>query len=189
MTSLETTPPPSRPQVTLIDLALTFLRISSTSFGGAGIPMMRREIITNRKWLTDREFLDIYGIAQISPGSVPVSIAVLIGRKLAGTPGFFVALFAETIPGFLILMTVALISMDPHMAILRSALRGCAAAATGLLLGNSLELTYPYRGSIVDLGLVVAVAIAVLAFHASLFVVFLIFIPTAIALLRLQGRL
>jgi flagellar biosynthesis protein FliQ len=74
--------------------------------------------------------------------------------------------------------------MNPHMAILRSALKGCAAAAAGMMLGNALELSWPYRTKFVDAALVVGVGIAVLAFHTSLALMFLIFIPLSLALQR-----
>jgi len=170
--------------VHLATLTLTFAWISATAFGGASIPAMRQQFTRRLGWITDVEFLEIYSIAQVSPGAIPVSLACLIGRRVAGTPGFFIGLIAETLPGFFVLMAIALISMDPHMSIVRSALRGCAAAAAGLLFSNSLELTWPYRTKIIDLSVLVAVAIAVLVFHASLLVMFSIFIPISIALVR-----
>ena len=164
---------------------MSFAVISTTAFGGAGIPMMRREFVSRRGWLTEREFLDIYAIAQVSPGAIPVSLAVLIGRRLAGASGFWVCLVAETVPGFLVLMLIAVLSMDPHMSMLRSALKGCAAAAVGMLIGNALELSWPYRAKIVDLAIMVAVGVAVLVFHTSLALMFLIFIPVSILAQRL----
>lgn len=147
--------------------------------------MMRAEFVSRRGWLTEREFLDIYAVAQVSPGAIPVSIAVLIGRRLAGTAGFWVALVAETVPGFLVLMAIAVLSMDPHMSVLRSALKGCAAAAVGMMIGNAIELSWPYRAKAVDLAIMVAVGVAVLVFHTSLALMFLIFIPVSIVAQRL----
>ncbi len=177
-----------RDDVTLWRLFLTFAVISATAFGGAGIPTMRRECITRRRWLTDDEFIELYGMAQVCPGPIPVSLAVLIGRRLAGTPGFCVCLVGETVPGFIVLMLLALLSMNPHMAILRSAIKGCAAAAVGLMLGNSLELSWPYRKQIVDIALLVAVGIAVLGFQFSLALMFLIFIPLSILAQRVVKK-
>ncbi len=180
-------PPLAQPRsdVTLWRLFTAFALISSTGFGSSGIPMMRREFVSKRGWLTDREFLDIYAIAQVSPGAIPVSLAVLIGRRLAGTAGFWVCLVAETVPGFLAVLIIALLSMNPHMSIVRSALKGCAAAAVGMMIGNALELCWPYRTKIVDLTIMVAVGVAVLVFHTSLALMFLIFIPLSIFAQRL----
>jgi chromate transporter len=174
-----------RSDVSLFKLFMLFAVISTTAFGGAAIPMMRRDLVNKHHWLTDREFLDIYAIAQVSPGAIPVSIAVLVGRRLAGAAGFWLCLIAETVPGFLVLMVIAVLSMNPHMSILRSALKGCAAAAVGMMLGNALELTWPYRGKIVDIALMLAVGAAVLVLHFSLALMFLIFIPVSILAQRL----
>jgi chromate transporter len=184
MTSTVHTLQDPRSEVTLLRLFSIFAMISATGFGSAGIPMMRQEIVVKRQWLTDREYLDIYAIAQVSPGAIPVSLAMLIGRKLAGGPGFWVCLVAETVPGFLVLMTIALLSMNPHMGILRAALKGCAAAAAGMLLGNALELTWPYRTKVHDMSILVAVGVAVIAFHTSLVLMFAIFIPISMLLQR-----
>lgn len=184
MTSVVGTLPEPRTEVTLLRLFWIFATISATGFGSAGIPMMRREIVVKRRWLTDVEYLDIYAVAQVSPGAIPVSIAILIGRKLAGSAGFWVCLAGETIPGFLVLMAIALLSMNPHMGILRAALKGCAAAAAGMLLGNAIELSWPYRTKLHDVAILVAVGITVIAFHTSLIVMFLIFIPISTLLQR-----
>src|SRR5579875_3010024 len=121
-------------QATLWDIALVFARISLTAFGGSAIVMMRREFTVRRRWLTEREFLDIYALAQVCPGGLPTSIAVLCGKRLAGVPGFFV-----------VLMVLMLLSFDPRMEVLRAALRGAAAAALGSLVANALQMSYPYR--------------------------------------------
>jgi len=184
MTSTASALPEPRSEVTLLRLFQIFALISATGFGSAGIPMMRAEIVVKRRWLTDREYLDIYAVAQVSPGAIPVSLAMLIGRKLAGTAGFWVCLAAETVPGFLVLMSIALLSMSPHMEILRAALKGCAAAAAGMLLGNALELSWPYRTKMHDVAILIAVGIAVIAFHTPLLLILLIFIPVSMALQR-----
>lgn len=149
--------------------------------------MMRTEFVSRRGWLTEHEFLEILGIAQVSPGAIPVTIAVLVGRRLAGTAGFWVCLIAETVPGFLVLMAIALLSMDPHMTMLRSALKGSAAAAVGMLFGYAFDLTWPHRTKVVDLAIMVAVGVAVLLFHTTLALMFLIFIPLTIVVQRI-GR-
>jgi chromate transporter len=187
MTSTAAVLPGEREEITLLRLFTIFAMISGTGFGSAGIPMMRNEFVTKRAWLTDREYLDIYAIAQVSPGAIPVTLAMLIGRHLKGPAGFWVSLVGETVPGFLALMAIALLSMNPHMELLRAALKGCAAAAAGMMLGNAIQISWPYRTKAVDVAVAVGVGVAVLAFHASLAVMFLIFIPLSLVLQRAVG--
>jgi chromate transporter len=175
--------PDERSQVraSLLDIAIVFGRISATAFGGAAIIMLRREI-RERGWFSDREFLEIYALAQVCPGGLPVSIACIAGKRLAGTPGFIVALIAETVPGFFVLMALAMLSLDPHMSLLRGLLRAAAAAALGSLFANAIQLNWPYRSKFLDLTVIVLVAISVIRFHFSLLLVFAVFLPISTAL-------
>jgi len=86
-------------------------------------------------------------------------------------------------------MTLAVLSLDPHMGILRAALRGAAAAAVGSMLANAIQMTWPYRTRLADLTVVVLVAAVVITFHLSLWYVFLIFLPLTFALLRMAREL
>jgi chromate transporter len=172
--------PQPRERVRLREIAIVFGRISATAFGGAAIAMLRREI-RERGWFTDREFLDIYTLAQVCPGGLPVSIACIAGKQLAGTPGFIVALLATTVPGFFVLMALAALSLDPHMSLLRAALRGAAAAALGTLFANAIQMNWPFRTKLFDLAIIVAVAFCVIRFQFTLALVFLLFLPLSIA--------
>ena len=176
-----------RPPVSLLEIAIVFGRISATAFGGAAMVMLRREM-RDRKWFTEREFLEIYALAQVCPGGLPVSIACICGKRLAGTPGFIVALIAETVPGFFVLMALALLSLDPHMSLLRAALKGAAAAALGSLFANAIQMNWPFRRKVLDLILVVLVAITVVAFHFSLALVFAVFLPISIIFVRWRNE-
>ncbi len=183
-------------RVSLWEIAWVFGRVSATAFGGSSIIMMRREMIQQRGWMTEKDFLEIYALAQVSPGGIPITIAVLAGRRMAGTAGFFTALIAETVPGFCVLIALAMLAQAPHMELLRAGLRGAAAAAVGSMLANAIQLSWPYRTKFVDLILLVFVATSVLAgFHFglvqldkfSLAQVLTIFLPLSIIAVRLRG--
>jgi chromate transporter len=56
----------------LAELALLFLRLGTTAFGGpaAHIAMMEDEVVRRRGWLTQEEFLDLLGATNFIPGGV-----------------------------------------------------------------------------------------------------------------------
>jgi chromate transport protein ChrA len=116
-----------------------------------------------RRGLVEEE--EYYSLAQVCPGGVPITIAIIVGKRLAGVPGFFVALIAETLPGFVVLLILAILSLDPHMTVLRAALRGASAAALGAMVANAIQMSWPFRAKPVDVVLVVLVAAAVIVFH------------------------
>lgn len=87
-------------------LAAIFLRMGATSFGGpaAHIAMMEDEFVRRRRWLTHEEFLDLLGAANLIPGPNSTEMAMHIGLKRAGWPGFLVAGCCFILPAFLIVM-------------------------------------------------------------------------------------
>ncbi len=141
--------------------------------------MIRREIVRNRQWITDDEYLELLALGNLLPGSNPINIAVLIGSHLAGPAGAFAAFFASVIPGFAILMVIGAFALESHQPWVQGALSGCAAVAVGLTLANAYEMTVK-RIDPIEIALIVAVAAAVIVLHLSLFVTLLIFVPVAL---------
>lgn len=67
------------------------------------IPIMERELVDNRKWLTRDEFLDLLSLSQAMPGVFAVNMATAVGHRLAGWRGVLCAILGN------ILMPIALI--------------------------------------------------------------------------------
>ena len=80
-------------------LVWTFGLMSLFAVGGANaaVPEMHRIAVDVRHWLTDRQFADIYAIAQLSPGP-NVLIVTLIGYAVAGIAGALAATLAMCVP-------------------------------------------------------------------------------------------
>jgi chromate transporter len=80
-------------QVLFRELALFFLRLGTTAFGGpAGhIAMMEDELVRRRKWLSRDKFLDLLGASNLIPGPSSSELAIHIGYLLGGWPGLLVA--------------------------------------------------------------------------------------------------
>lgn len=77
----------------IAELYLSFLKIGAFSIGGGYVmlPLIQKEIIENRGWLTLSEFLNILAIAEITPGPISINAATFIGFQ---TGGFWGAAFA-----------------------------------------------------------------------------------------------
>jgi chromate transporter len=80
---------------TLLTLAGNFALMSLFAIGGANsaVPEMQRLAVEVESWMTDRQFMDIFAIAQVTPGP-NVIIVTLIGYHVAGLTGAFVATLA-----------------------------------------------------------------------------------------------
>jgi chromate transporter len=79
----------------VLTLAWTFGVMSLFAVGGANsaIPEMHRVAVDVHHWLTDKQFADVFAIAQLSPGP-NVLIVTLIGYAVAGIGGALVATLA-----------------------------------------------------------------------------------------------
>lgn len=91
------------------DLALTFLRLGATAFGGpaAHIALMQHEFVRRRGWLTDGEFLDLVGAASLIPGPSSTEVAIYVGYRRAGLAGLALAGTCFVLPAALIVTAIA----------------------------------------------------------------------------------
>lgn len=93
----------------LRELALLFLKLGTTAFGGpaAHIAMMREEVVVRRNWLTEERFLDLLGATNLIPGPNSTELAIHIGWARRGWQGLLVAGLSFIVPATLITATCA----------------------------------------------------------------------------------
>lgn len=93
----------------LPELALLFLKLGTTAFGGpaAHVAMMEEEVVRRRQWLTHAEFLDYLGATNLIPGPNSTEMAIHVGWVRAGWPGLLVAGACFIIPAALLVTLLA----------------------------------------------------------------------------------
>lgn len=93
------------------ELARLFLTLGTVSFGGpaAHIALMHHEVVEKRRWLTNREFLDLVGATNLIPGPNSTEMAIHIGLIKAGWPGLLVAGLCFILPAVVIVMAIAML--------------------------------------------------------------------------------
>ncbi|MBI4853542.1 MAG: chromate efflux transporter [Acidobacteria bacterium] len=93
----------------LEELALLFLKLGITAFGGPAvhIAMMQEEVVNKKKWLTQEKFLDLVGVTNLIPGPNSTEMAIHIGLLRAGVPGLIVAGTCFIIPAAIIVLLLA----------------------------------------------------------------------------------
>jgi chromate transporter len=96
-------------QGTVGEVAALFLRLGLTAFGGpaAHIAMMRREVVERRRWLTDAEFLDLLGVANLLPGPSSTEMAIFLGYLRAGPLALLAAGGLFILPAMVMVLAIA----------------------------------------------------------------------------------
>jgi len=96
-------------QASLTDLALLFLRLGTTAFGGpaAHIAIMEDEVVRRRHWLSREKFLDLLGATNLIPGPTSTEMAIHIGYQEGGWPGLLVAGTCFILPAAVIVGALA----------------------------------------------------------------------------------
>jgi chromate transporter len=123
------------------ELFLTFLTIGAISFGGGVVAYLRNALVRSKKWLDDGAFLELMSISNTLPGLNATNMAILAGDRLGGTFGAILAMFGMCLPAFVI-MTLAGVVYGSHVErpLVDAALRGVAAAATGVIASTWFQI-------------------------------------------------
>jgi chromate transporter len=123
--------------VPLLELAFVFFKLGTIAFGGppAHIAMMQDEFVRKRKWITEADFLDRLGAANLIPGPSSTEVAIFIGHAKRGWAGLVVAGCCFIIPAAVMVTWIAALYVRygslPQAA---GVLSGIKAAVIGILL-------------------------------------------------------
>jgi chromate transporter len=97
-------------EVSLAEIAFVFLKLGTIAFGGpaAHIAMMEDEFVRKRKWITEAEFLDRLGAANLMPGPSSTEVAIFIGHTKRGWRGLVVAGSCFILPAAVLVTLLAM---------------------------------------------------------------------------------
>ena len=157
-----------------------FFQAGIIGFGGI-LPVARRLIVDERKWLTQAAFNDLFSLCQFMPGANIVNFAFAFGARHRGLErgGGGGAGLARA-PVCIVMVLGAAYARYGQLAVARHGLAGLAAAAAGLVLGTALKIATPIFTRQTNILLAVAVFALVLLLHLSLPLTMAIMLPVAL---------
>ena len=126
-----------------LDLFLTFAKVGVCTFGGgyAMLPILQREVVEKKHWVTDAEITDYYAIGQCTPGIIAVNTSVFIGHQLRKVPGGIVAALGVVFPSFVVITVIAaFLANFADLPVVQHALAGINAAVVALIASSVLKL-------------------------------------------------
>ncbi|MGI6108352.1 MAG: chromate transporter [Eubacteriaceae bacterium] len=102
----------------LLELFWSFLKIGAFTFGGgyAMISMVEIEVVDRKKWITEKQYMDMIAISQATPGVIAVNTATYVGYAVGGFWGSVLATLGVTIPSFVIIVIISFF-LDAFLAL------------------------------------------------------------------------
>lgn len=103
-------------KIVLLKLFISTLYLSTFTFGGGYVivTLMKKKFVDEYHWIEENEMLDLVAIAQSSPGAIAVNGAIVVGYKLAGAAGIFVAILGTVLPPIIIFVFLLLTRFFSH---------------------------------------------------------------------------
>ncbi|MBI0535630.1 chromate transporter [Roseomonas sp. KE2513] len=176
-------PPPGPAQ-----LFAAFAKAGLMGFGGAQV-WVRRALVEERRWMTERDYAEVLGLGQVLPGPNVGNAAVMIGRRFAGLPGSFAATGGLYLFPLIVLMSLVLLWQEfADIPAVAAFMHGLACAAAGMVIGNGLRMIGRLRPppELIAIGILSTVAAA--WFRVPLPIIVLVLGPISIAAVVWRAR-
>lgn len=119
-----------------VQLFMAFFKIGLFTFGGgmSMLPMLQRELVESKQWLTEEEILNYFAIGQCTPGIIAVNVATFCGYKRAGLSGAIVSTIGIVCPSWIVITLIAgSISRFSDIVWIQRAMKGVYVAVAALL--------------------------------------------------------
>lgn len=121
----------------LFEIFLVFFRIGAFTFGGgyAMIPLIQKETVENKKWITDDDILEIVAIAESTPGPIAINSSTFVGYRVAGFWGAFFGTLGTVLPSFTIILVISFVLKEfGDLKAVKYAFEGIRAGVLALII-------------------------------------------------------
>lgn len=154
----------------LAQLFVSFAKIGVMTFGGglAMLPMLERELVENKKWVTTQEILDYYAVGQCTPGIIAVNTATFVGYKKSKVLGAIIATLGMISPSLVIISVIAaVLSNFADIPAVQNAFSGIRIAVCALIASAVIKLAKSNVKNLKQIIIAVCAFIIIAVFGAS----------------------
>jgi chromate transporter len=130
--------------VSLRTFALYFLKLGATGFGGpiALAGHMQQVLVVERRWISEKDYLDGLALAQLAPGPLAAQLAMYLGYVRGGVWGATVVSAAFILPSFLMVWAISVAYVKyGGLAWMAALFYGIGAAVVGIIARSAYKLT------------------------------------------------
>lgn len=128
----------------LKELIIYFLKLGTTGFGGpvALVGYMHRDLVEERKWISEEEYKDGLALAQLAPGPLAAQLGIYLGYVHYKIIGATLAGLAFVLPSFIMVVILGIAyKLFGGLPWMQAIFYGVAAAVVGIIAISSYKLT------------------------------------------------
>lgn len=153
-----------------LQLFWTYLKIGTFTLGGgyAMLPLIQREVVDNKGWIDEEEFLNMIALAQAAPGLIAVNSAIFIGWRVGGWKGVCGAVLGAVLPSFLIILAIAMVFQDwKELPAVEAAFKGIRPAVVALIAAPLFKMAKSAKISWLTVLIPIAAALLIWLGHVN----------------------
>lgn len=169
--------------------------LSACTFGGGFVivSLMKKRYVEELKWLEEDEMLDVTAITQSAPGPLPVNASVIIGYRMAGIVGSFIAVLGTILPPMIIISIISLFyeqfRTNPYIATAFQVMRaGVAAVIFDVVINLAENVCKTKRILYIVMMIVAFIAAYILDISAMLIILVCLFIGVVDLLISMHTK-
>lgn len=105
------------------------------------ISLIENEVGEKRNWISNEELMELFALAESTPGPIAINSATYIGYRRAGTVGSACATLGVVMPSFIIIYVISLfIEQFMALTVVANAFRGIQLAVAFLILRAGIRM-------------------------------------------------
>src|SRR5688572_14771859 len=154
----------SRTQYALRDLVAYVLKLGTVGFGGpvALVGYMHRDLVEERRWISEAEFKEGLTLAQLMPGPLAAQLAIYLGYVHYGVLGATLVGVSFVLPSFLMVIALGWAYLAySGISWMQAVFYGVGASVIGIITISTWKLTRKSLGADRLLWLIFLVSAAV----------------------------
>lgn len=120
-----------------------FLKLGTFGFGGpvALAGYMRRDLVEDKKWVSDEEYVEGFALAQMAPGPLAAQLAIYLGWVRGGVLGATLVGITFIIPSFVMCVILAIVYIRfGQLPLIQSLFYSIGAAVIGIIALSAYKL-------------------------------------------------
>lgn len=127
----------------LLEIFGVFFKIGLFTIGGgyAMLPIIQKEVVETKGWMTDEEFLDAISLTNSLPGPLATNSATFVGYRVAKAPGALAAILGAATPSVIIILLIAMVFRNiTDLPVVQYVFNGVRPAVVALILYAVVKL-------------------------------------------------